>query len=88
MRALRVERGEVLREPLADPLLVVVLPADRLSPPLMSELVREKKFRHARERRRIVAPIQLRERRGVVDDRKVRRAMPARNIVFEHRHRE
>ena len=34
---LRVERGEILREPLADPLLVIVLPADRLAPPLMRE---------------------------------------------------
>ena len=42
---LRVERGEILREPLADPLLVVVPPADRLAPPLMRELVREEELR-------------------------------------------
>ena len=55
--ALRVQRGEILREPLADPLLVVVLPADRLSPPLVRELVREEELRDACKRRRIVAPV-------------------------------
>src|SRR4051794_9089556 len=37
--ALRVERREVLREAFADPLLVIVAPADGLAPPLMRELV-------------------------------------------------
>ena len=43
--ALGVERGEVLREALAEPLLVIVLPADRLAPPLVRELVREEERR-------------------------------------------
>ena len=42
---LRVQRGEVLREAFAQPLLVVVAPADRLSPPLVRELVREEELR-------------------------------------------
>ena len=57
-RLLRVERGEVLREPFAEPLLVVVLPADRLAPPLVRELVGEEELGEAVERRRIVAPRQ------------------------------
>src|SRR5205085_1968006 len=36
---LRVERREVLSEPFAQPLLVIVLPADRLAPPLVRHLV-------------------------------------------------
>ena len=43
-----VERGEVLREALAEPLLVVVLPADRLAPPLVRELVRDVELREVR----------------------------------------
>jgi hypothetical protein len=39
---LRVERREVLREAFTQPLLVVVLPPDRLSPPLVRELVGQK----------------------------------------------
>ena len=38
---LRVERRKILREALAQPLLVIVLPADRLAPPLMRDLVRD-----------------------------------------------
>ena len=53
---LRVQRGEVLREAFAEPLLVVVAPADRLAPPLVRELVREEEFGIVLERRRIVAP--------------------------------
>jgi len=39
--ALSVHGGEVLREAFADPLFVVVAPADRLSPPLVRKLVRD-----------------------------------------------
>src|SRR6478609_4770730 len=46
---LRVQRREVLREARAQPLLVIVLAADGLAPPLMRELVREKELREAVE---------------------------------------
>ena len=49
---LRVERGEVLREAFAQPLLVIVLPAHRLAEPLMRELVREEELGEVLERRR------------------------------------
>ena len=39
-----VERGEVLREAFAQPLLVIVLPADGLAEPLMREFVRDEKL--------------------------------------------
>ena len=55
-RLLRVERREVLREAFAEPLLVVVLPADRLAPPLVRQLVREEELGEAVERRRVAAP--------------------------------
>ena len=42
---LRVQRREVLREAFAEPLFVVVPPADRLAPPLVRELVREEEIR-------------------------------------------
>ena len=48
----RVERGEVLREAFAQPLLVIVLPADRLPEPLVRELVRHEELGEALERRR------------------------------------
>ena len=57
---LRVQRREVLREALAQPLLVVVAPADRLSPPLVRELVGDEEIGIVCERRRIVAPHQPR----------------------------
>src|SRR5206468_5701051 len=60
--ALRVHRGEVLREAFAQPLLVIVPPADRLSPPLMRELVRDEEVGEAAERGRIVAPHERRRR--------------------------
>ena len=49
----------LLREPFADPLLVVIPPADRLAPPLMRQLVGDEELGKVRERRRIVAPRQL-----------------------------
>jgi len=54
--ALREEHGEVLREAFADPLLVVVLPADRLTPPLMRDLVRKEEVRIVVEGHRIRGP--------------------------------
>jgi hypothetical protein len=53
---MRIERREVLREALAEPLLVIVSPPDRLSPPLVGELVREKEVGVVVERRRVVSP--------------------------------
>jgi hypothetical protein len=52
---LRVERGEILRESFAQPLLVIIAPADRLAPPLVRQLVGEEEIVVALERRRIVA---------------------------------
>src|SRR5581483_11189075 len=46
----RVERREVLREPLAQPLLVVVAPADGLPPPLVGDFVREEELGEVLER--------------------------------------
>ena len=46
---LGIERGEVLREAFAQPLLVIVLPADGLAPPLMRELVRDEELGKARK---------------------------------------
>ena len=42
---LHVECGEVLGQPFAQPLLVIILPPDSLAPPLVCELVREEKGR-------------------------------------------
>ena len=44
-----VQRGEILRKPFAQPLLVVVLPADGLAPPLMCDLMSEKEVGEAVE---------------------------------------
>ena len=46
----RIERGEVLGDAFAEPLLVVVLPADGLPPPLMGELVRDEEIGEVVER--------------------------------------
>ena len=80
---LRVQRGEVLREALAEPLLVVVAPADRLSPPLMGELVREEEIGIVAERRRIVSPDERRARQRLVEHREIARAVSARQIAFD-----
>src|SRR5262245_17547842 len=53
---LRIQRRQVLREAFAQPLLVIVLPADRLPEPLMRELVRHEELGEALERGRIIAP--------------------------------
>src|SRR4030095_7323601 len=76
--ALRVERGEVLREAFADPLLVVVAPADRLAPPLVGELVSDEEIGKAVERRRIVAPHQRRARQRLIERGEVAGAVAAR----------
>ena len=57
---LGIERREVLREPLAQPLLVVIAPADRLAPPLVRHFVRQEELGEPFEVRRIV-----RQRSGV-----------------------
>src|SRR4029450_957351 len=44
-RLLGVERGKVLSESLTQPLLVVIPPADSLTPPLMRELVGQEELR-------------------------------------------
>ena len=69
-RLLRVERREVLREAFTQPLLVVVLPSDRLSPPLVRELVGQKEFWEVFERRRVVAPRRVSHRQRVLDQRR------------------
>ena len=81
---LRVQRGEVLREPLAEPLLVVVAPADRLSPPLVRELVRDEEVGIVAECRRIVAPHQRRRRERLVEHREIAGTVPARQVALDH----
>ena len=79
---LRVERREVLREAFAQPLLVIVPPADRLAPPLVRELVREEEVREVLERRRIVAPDERRGRQRLVERREIRRGCGRRADRF------
>ena len=83
-----VERGEILREALADPLLVIVLPAHRLSPPLMCGLMGEEKLGEIVEIRRVGAPRDRRRRRRQAERREVRRAMTARLFALDERERE
>ena len=83
-----VERGEVLREPFTQPLLVKVLPAHGLAPPLMCDFVGQKKLGKTIERRRVAPPRQRHARRGLVERGKVRRAVTARQGVLEQRDRE
>ena len=85
---LRVERGEVLREPLAEPLLVVVAPADRLAPPLVRELVGEEELGKAAERRGIVAPDERRRRQRLVQRGEVAGTVAAGQVAFDQRERE
>ena len=84
----REQRREVLREALAQPLLVVVLPAHRLPEPLVRQLVRHEELGEARERRRVVAPVVRRDRRWVVDHREIARRVAARQFVFHHGDRD
>ena len=57
---LRVQRREILGETFAQPLFVIVAPADRLSPPLMRHFMGKKELGIPVERRRVVAPDQRR----------------------------
>jgi hypothetical protein len=77
MQVLCVKRREVLREAFAEPLLVIVLPAHRLPPPLMGGFVRDEKFRELVEVRRIVAPRDWPGGRGLAERREVGRAVAA-----------
>ena len=83
-----VHRREVLREALADPLLMVVPPADRLAPPLVRELVREEELRIAPERGRIVAPDELRARELLIERGEIAGAVAARQIALDEGDRE
>ncbi len=85
---LGIEAGEELREAFAQPLLVIVLPADRLSPPLMRKLVGEEEFREPLEVRRIRSPDEWRVRQRLVERDEVARAVPARQRVLDERQRE
>src|SRR6267142_2854189 len=69
-----------------DPAAFAGVPEYFLPPPLVRDLVGQEVFGDAGERGGIVSPIELRERRGVVDDGEVRGAVAARQIVLEHRH--
>jgi hypothetical protein len=86
----RVERGEILGEAFAQPLLVIVLPAHGLAPPLVRDLVREEVRSVALEGDGIVSPVERRHRQRLIEHREIRRAVAAREIVFgdgegEHR---
>ena len=86
---LGVQRGEVLREPFAQPLLVIRAPADRLTPPLVGELVREEEVRIVFERGGIVPRKKERRHRcRFVEHREVAGTMPAGQIAFDERDRE
>ena len=67
---------------------MIVAPADGLAPPLLCELVREKKLRVAGKGRRIVSPDQLRVRQRLVERGEVAGAVAAGQIVFHERHGE
>src|SRR5687767_10832186 len=78
-----IERGEVLREALTEPLFVIVLPADRLAPPLMGRLMRQKKERMTGQRYRIAAPGKTRRQRWLIPDGEVCRAVAAWELGVE-----
>ena len=82
-----VERREILREAFAQPLFVIVLPSNGLPPPLVRELVRQEELRKAFECRRVVAPVGVRHRQRVFDDREVPGTMPAWQVAFEQGNR-
>ena len=88
-RLLRPERREVLREALAEPLLVVVLPADGLSPPLVRQLVGDEEVGEVVERRRVAAPGDVRVGLRIVQQREVAGAVTARRFGLHQpdRHR-
>src|SRR6185503_21158719 len=82
---LGVEHGEVLREGLAQPLLVIVLPTDRLAPPLMRQFVRKEKGREVLEVDRIVAPDDGRTGHQLIQYGEVRRTVPAGPVALRYR---
>src|SRR5207249_1239780 len=79
---------EVLREPFADPLLVIIPPADRLAPPLMRELVREKELGERAEGNRIVSPVQRRRRERLIQRGKIAGTVTAGQVVLDQRNGE
>jgi hypothetical protein len=83
-----VERGEVLREALAEPLIVVGVPAHRLAPPLMGDFVGRKKVGMPIERSRVVAPRARLTDRWLAEDREVPRAVAAGLGPFDQRERQ
>ncbi len=87
-RLLGVERREVLCEPLAQPLLVIVLPAYRLAPPLMRQFVREIELGKLSKFTGIVAPDVWRRRQHLIEHREVRRAVASGQFVLGHGQRE
>ena len=85
---LRVQRGEVLGEALAQPLLVIVAPPDTVAPPLVSHLVRQEELRVVLERGRIVTPSEPAARQWHLQRGKVRRAVSARQFALDNTQRE
>ena len=83
--ALSKERGKVLGEPFADPLLVIVSPSDCLAPPLVRELVRQEELRIVVERSRIVAPHKRCGRQGLIQCGEIARTVPPRQVAFKDR---
>src|SRR6266545_6996784 len=86
--AFGIQRGEVLRESFAEPLLVVIFPPDRLSPPLVCDLVRDEKRRIVLERDGIVVPHERRRRHRLVEHGEIRGTVAARHVTFGHGERE
>ncbi len=84
---LRVQRGEVLSEALAQPLLVIILPTNGLAPPLMREFVGDKELREVVERRRVVPERKRCNRQRVVEHGKIARTVAAGAVVLDHRNR-
>ena len=85
---LSVERGKVLRERLAEPLLVIILPTHRLAPPLVRQFVRDEERGKVFKVHRIVAPHDRRSRHQLIQDSEVRRAVTARAIALCQRERK
>src|SRR5262245_39137772 len=82
---LRVEGGKVLREALAQPLLVVVAPANGLAEPLMRDFVRDEEVWKPVERRGVITPDERRKRQRLNNLGEVRRAVSSREVAFGDR---
>ncbi len=82
---LRIERREILGEAFAQPLLVVVLPAHCLPPPLVGQLMSHKEVGIVAKRRRVVAPRQRCLWRRRIDHGEVPRTMSAGRLVLGDR---